>query len=227
MEENKELTITEEAKNNQDELKTFKKVFFYFMLGQIFLMISVFANATIINGVPGWIGFLSLFELVTHFIYLLKFAEIRHLNNSFYKSYITLLIYTVLFLLYGFGNNSKEIFITAAVKGINYSLIFVQATFYLYFFHGIYLLFDKYNFTTGKKKARIALVVYIVLYTIWMLIDQLSGMRLLLTNFFLNRFLVYGKWAMLLIVQTYVLIIAINASKYLKKKIGEEDKNEK
>ena len=223
MEENN-ITL-EQPTEDKSELKLFEKAFSFFILGQIFLIISVFGNVTIINGVPAWLGFLSMFEVLTYIFYLVFIYKLRGFNKSFRKCFFTFLIYFVMFLLVGFGSQSKESFIIASVKGLKYAEIFVRATFYLYFFHGTYLFFEKQGFKTGKKRAKITLIIYISLYTVWVIFDQLSGMRLLLTNYIVNRILFYGKWVLLLAVYGFVFAMVLSAAKYMKKKVKEEDIN--
>ena len=218
MEEEKKAETFEQ---NEHEIKVFKKAFTSFMVGQILLMISLFGNATIINGVPQWLAILFLFELVAYGFYLNFLIKVRLFNDSFRKAYLSFLVYLVISLLTLFGSKSTDRTIVMVVRGLDYSIIIIRCVFYLYFFHGCYLFFNKHGFKTGTKRARVALIVFLSLYVTWVVIEQLSGMRLLLTNYFFSRFFMLGKWVMLLAVYAFILAVVLSASRYMKIKLKE------
>lgn len=135
---------------------------------------------------------------------------------------MSFVIYLVISLLVEFGENSTSRFVTVVVKGLDFSIFFIRGIFYLYFFHGCYLFFRDHNYVTGTKRAKAYLIAFLVIYSLWVILDQLSGMRLLLVNYFFNRFFMFGKWAMLLILYAFMFAVVLGASRYLSIKTKKE-----
>lgn len=209
----------------QKELKTFKKCFIVFLVGQILLIISTLSHSTIINGVPRWFSIFELLMYITYILYLFAVFPMRKYNQSFNRAFISLLALYIVDVFYEVCRTSESQFYVSASRGLNWSIDLVKCIFYLFFFHGCALFFDKYNLHAGKKKTIILLTIFLVLFALSEIFDYLSGTALLRRNRFFNRFFLYGSWGFSFLVYTFIFVMTNILAHFLNKKFRKRKEN--
>lgn len=212
--------------DSKKELKVFKKSFILFLVGQILLIISTLSRATVINGVPRWLSIFELFLYIAYIIYFFALFYIRNLNISFKRSFISLLALFVVFMFYEVSRTSESQFYVSSSRGLGWSIDIVKCIFYLYFFHGCSVLFDKYGFHAGKKKTIIFLSAFMLLFIAGETFNYLSSVSGILKNRFFNRFFLYGSWGLVFLTYVSVFVMTIIIAHYLNKKFKERKERE-
>lgn len=222
MEENQQVEVINNQKN---EFKKFQVSFLLFLIGEIFLVVSQASHLTSINGVPQALVLLQLLSTVGYVFYFIAIFRIREINKAFMRSLIALAVLLVLFYVRDLSSNSIQPVDRYIGKGLGWSASFVECTFYLYFFYGTHLIFNKYGYSKGAKNLRISLAVFAGLFLVTRVFEYLSTARFIRINRFTNRFFLYGYWSLIFLVYLFILTIIVLTWIYLKlqfnKKKGE------
>ena len=207
------------------ELKIFKKAFIIFFISEILLIISTVSNATIINGVPRWLDVFEIFLYISFILMLFSVFPLRRFNDSFRKSLYSLLALYIVTMFFLVCETSNEQFYVSISRGLDWSIDIVKCIFYLFYFHGCVLFFDKYNLHAGKKKTIILLIVFLVLFIANELFDYLSTSSLVRRNRFFNRFFLYGTWGFSFASYVFTFVMIIIFASFLNKHFKKEKEN--
>ncbi len=215
------------SEEEQKELKKFRKGFRLFMIGEIFLVISALSKATAINGVPQILGFLGMFAYVAFILFFISLFILRPSNRSFSYSFISFCICVILkYIVYLCGVSPNTIDNQMGM-GFGWAQAFCECVFYLYFFHGCLLFFEKYNFVKGPREFKVFVIVFASVFFVKEVFEYLSTASFIKVHRFANRFFLYGNWVLIFILYVFGLVAVIMISKYLNKQIEFKPKKEK
>ena len=217
----------EQIKEPKSELKSFRAAFIIFLIGQIFLIVSTLTYAANINGVPRFFRFFDLFVVVTNVLDWVALFLLRKVNKSFRYSFYSVSIFLVLLIVYSIAMSSSESMYVAIGRGLSWSKDIVQAVFYIYFFHGCYLFFEKQGFNTGKKVAYISIFIFLGLFITSCVLTYLITVRPVQRNFVLYRIFLYSGWGFKFLIYAFTFVIVLRAGTYLQSKYKAKKKKEK
>ena len=220
----------DKTKKPYNELDYFHQSFIFFLVGQIFLMLSTVSFSTLINGVPNSFAFFAGFAFVGGAFYIVSTYRLRNFNKAFRYSLYSMIIYLVL----GFVNEacitSTEGSIVAVGYGLDWSTIFVLAFFYFYFFNGCVMFFKKYNCEKDVKTIKITVIALIVLIVLNIVFSFLKTVRDIQRNSTFHKVCTYGEWASILTIYILILVVVIrleiHVHKYIKTKRKEKKEHE-
>ena len=218
--------IDNKIKNEKDEIKLFKNAFMVFYIGQIFLIISTLSYLTSINGIPRFFNYFAYFSYVTYLMYFITLYIMRFSNKSFRLSYYSIGVFIVIYIIQAIASTSTNEVFLALSKGLEISLDIMLALFYLFFFRGTYLLYDKFGLEAGKRKAKIAFFVFLGIYILGQICEFLLGTRLLMSSMLAKRIFLYASWGLRFALYTFALVIAISGRRYLVKSVKEREVKE-
>lgn len=213
--------------DEQKELKKFHTSFTLFLIAEIFLVVSSIANATNINGVPQVLSLLLILANVANFLFLIALIFIYKLNKSFTYSLIALIIFLVLAYIVTLCASSINPSDNAFGKGFSWSASISQVIFFIYYFHGCKILFEKFNLSRGPKQFRIFIIVFATLFLLEETFEYFSTAKFILSNHFANRFFLYGYWALSFFTNLFVLIAVLLTKRYIDKQIIFKEKKRK
>lgn len=219
------------SQEDQKELKRFHKSFLLFFIGTIFMIVGTLSLSTNINGVPQILAFLSIFSSVGYVLLFFSLLLIYRFNRSFLYSFICEVIFLVLMVIVAISNTSTSLFYNALGRGLSWGTSFAQGVFYLYYFHGCMLFFQKHELSHGVKQFRLFIIIFAVVFILEEIFEYFSTAKFVLVNRFANRFFLYGHWGLIFLVYLIILIAVILTSKYINKQIdfkqkGKEQDNE-
>lgn len=220
---NQPTTYTDEQKK---ELSAFKKLLNLFLAGAICLSISTLSFATSINGVPGWISLFAIFLPIAYVLFFIGLMFVRKLNKYFFFSLLSLCLHCLLMFIVDLCKSNTNEFYIALGKGLEWSADIMFAITLLLFFYGTYLIFDKYHFLTGKKRALIGAIIFVILYILMDVCDYFTGTKMVMSNILARRIFLYSFWGFTFLLYVFTLSMVISANHYLKikyKKEGLED----
>ncbi len=213
-------TITQpiqEGFNDKKELKKFQTSYLLFFLGTLFLAISHISLASNINGVPQILVVFSIFEVISYLLYFLASFFARKTNKSFFYSLIAFAIFLLLKYINGVCNNSTDSLDQYIGKALGWSASFLICMFYLYFFNGIRLLFEKHDYGKHAKAVKISLAVFATLFIVTEIFEYFSTTNIVRSNRFANRFFLYGFWGMQVALYLFLIISDILTVTYVSK----------
>ena len=202
------------------EQRTFHVAFIIFLIGQIFLIVSTLSYAANINGVPRIFAMFDIFIVVTNVLHWIALFILKKVNNSFKLSFYSVSIFLVLLMVHTIAMSSSESLYVAIGRGLYWSRDIVQCIFYLYFFHGCILFFEKHNLTGGKKVAIVSLFVLLALFIASSVLTYLITVRSIQRNFVLYRVMLYSGWGTKFLIYAYTFVVVIVLGQYLKKMLG-------
>ena len=222
-------TINEEQSFDKKEVKKIQTSYLLFLLATIFLAVSRISLATNINGVPQIVALLSIFQLVSYVIYFITVFRVRNVNKSFFYSLLAFSFFILISYIHNLCESSNSGFDHYIGKALGWSESFINCLFYLYFFNGTRLLFEKNGFAKHGKTVKIYLAVFSSIFILTEIFEYFSTTRMVRTNRFANRFFLYGFWGMQFIMYLFIFIVAlmtyIYAIKQRKLKEKEGDRN--
>ena len=154
-------------------------------------------------------------------------SEVRPFNRSFSYSFISFCICVILkYIVYLCGVSPNTIDNQMGM-GFGWAQAFCECVFYLYFFHGCLLFFEKYNFVKGPKEFKVFVIVFASVFFLKEVFEYLSTASFIKVHRFANRFFLYGNWVLIFILYVFGLVAVIMISKYLNKQIEFKPKKEK
>lgn len=209
--------------DEKSELKLFQKAVLIFLVGQILLMISVFNLTTAINGIPTWFKYLQYLSYATYLMYFITLFLIRWLNKSFRYSFYSLVIFAVVHFTEVICKTSTNQIFMSLGKGLSWSSDVLLCFVYLFFFNGCFMIFNKYQFMTGKKNARIAYITFLTLFILANLAEYLTGTRAVMGNSLARRITLYSYWGLLFSMHVFNLVMVSRASWYINKKMKQRE----
>lgn len=212
--------LEEYSIEDQKELKRFHKAFMLFFIGVIFLVVGTISLATNINGVPQILTFLSIFSSVGYLLFFIGLFMIMKLNKSFLYSFISISIFILFVYMVYLCGNSTSLFDNEIGRGLSWGKNFAQCIFFLYFFHGCLLFFQKHEFSKGTKQFKLFIIIFASLFILNEVFEYLSTARFVMVNRFANRFFLYGFWGLTFLVYTFLFVAAILTSRYINKQIN-------
>ena len=218
MDETTNLPI-DEGLAEKKELKKFQVSYLLFFLATIFLAVSQIALTTNINGVPQVLVVLYIFKYISYVVYFIAAFRLRNTNKSFFYSLMAFSIFILLSYISDLCNNSSRPWDRYIGKALDWSSSFVECMFYLYFFNGTRLLFEKNGFAKHAKSVKISLAVFAMIFILTEAFIYFSTTRMVRVNRFTNRFFLYGSWAMQFLMYAFIVIVVILTFFYVKKQI--------
>ena len=221
--DNNQVEIDEAKK----ELRSFRAAFIIFLIGQIFLIVSTLTYASNINGVPRFFAVFDLFVVVTNVLDWVALFLLKKVNRSFRYSFYSVSIFLVLLFVYMVAMSSSDSIYVAIGRGLYWSRDIVQCIFYLYFFHGCYLFFEKQKFNTGKKVAFVSIFIFLGLFIASCVLTYLITVRPVQKNFVLYRILLYSGWGAKFLIYAFTFVIVLRAGIYINRKINPKTKKKK
>lgn len=211
--------IEEFPVESQKELKRFHKSFIIFLIASIFLIVSTLNKATNINGIPTLFSLFSLFSYVGHVMLFVALLMVYKFNRSFFYSFLSLSLFLVLSYIVYLCSGSTRPMDNAIGNGFNWGKNISEGVFYLYYFHGCLLFFEKHGLTKGPKTFRIFIISYGSVFLLKEVFEYLSTARFVMHNRFANRFFLYGNWVLIFLCYVALLLFVILTSKYIDKQI--------
>ena len=210
----------------QKELKRFHKAFIAFLIASIFLIVSTLSKAVNINGIPPIFSAFEVLAYAGHIILFFSLLMIHKFNKSFFYSFLSLSIFLVLaFIVYVCAGSSRPID-NAIGRGFQWGKNISEGVFYLYYFHGCLLFFEKHGLSKGPKTFRIFLISYGLTFLLKEVFEYLSTARFIMGNRFMNRFFLYGNWGLIFLCYVALLLFVILTSRYIDKQVQfKEPKN--
>lgn len=215
MEEN-QVAVIEEDKEKQ-EFKTFQISFLLFLIGEIHIVVSLLSNMTAINGVPQALVLFYILSYVGQILYFISLFRLRKINKAYFYSFIAFCIYLLLRYIKSLCEHSTQPSDLYTAKGLGWSVNFLQCIFYLYFFYGTHLFFQKHQLVSGAKNVRISLAVFACVFIITEVFEYLSTARFIRNNRFTNRFFLYGYWSLLFVLYFLVFLTIVLTWIYLRR----------
>ena len=221
MEDIKENNLVQikEKESTKDELRVFQKCFLLFLIAQVLLTISTLGYATTINGVPRFLSLFKILSDVSNVIFIIALFKLKRINISFRHSFYSIITYLITIFVYGAFISSTNQFYVALGYGIKWTNDILSCMFYLYFFHGCYIFFNKNGLKTGRKRALITFFVFLTLFILKIIFVYITSVKLVLTNTILNRFFVYGSWALTASIYIFIFVMVLQAAIYVNKKL--------
>lgn len=220
--------IEEYSPEAQKELIRFHKAFVVFLIASIFLIVSTLSKAVNINGIPPAFALFEIFSYFGHIMLFVSLLLVYKLNKSFFYSFLALSLFIVLlFIVYLCAGSSRAVD-NAIGRGFQWGKNISEGVFYLYYFHGCLLFFEKHNLTKGPKTFRIFIITYGSIFLLKEVFEYLSTARFIMHYRFANRFFLYGNWALIFLCYLLLFLFIILTSKYINKQIQfKEPKNKR
>lgn len=220
--------IEEFEEEEQKELIRFHKAFIAFLVASILLIVSTLSKAVNINGIPPIFAVFEIFSYAGHITLFISLLLIHRFNKSFFYSFLSLSLFLVLaFIVYLCMGSSRPVD-NAIGRGFQWGKNISEGVFYLYYFHGCLLFFEKHGFSKGPKTFKIFIISYALTFLLKELFEYLSTARFIMSNRFANRFFLYGNWGLIFFCYFALFLFVILTSRYINKQIQfKEPKNKK
>ena len=181
-----------------------------------------------INGIPPIFAIFEIFSYAGHITLFISLLLIHRYNKSFFYSFLSLSLFLVLaFIVYLCMGSSRPVD-NAIGRGFQWGKNISEGVFYLYYFHGCLLFFEKHGLSKGPKTFKVFIVSYALAFLLKEVFEYLSTARFIMSNRFANRFFLYGNWGLIFFCYVALFLFVILTSRYINKQIQfNEPKNKK
>lgn len=210
----------------------FKRIYIayiIFLIAQICLTISGASFGSNFKFLPKWLDLLAGFAIISYALYLIATMILFKVSKySYYTLIIALLLLTAL-ILEDICSTSESGLYQAWGRGIFWTIDFLEALFFGYFFQGTYLLLKQNGLDEGKKKLKTYLTIFLVIFILELIVHIFSKLPFVVNNILANRIFLYSDWVLVVLFYIYILVIAIICMFYIHriKKKKEALENEK
>ena len=214
------MVFMAEVETLKEEKLPFKKIYaayIIFLIAQLCLTVSVGAFGSRFKFLPRWLENFALFALLGYVLCFISTLMLKKYSKQFYYSFITAIILGVTSIVDDICMNSTDGLYLAWGKGLVWSIDFIEAVFFGYFFQGTYLLFSEYGHKQGAKKTKGYVISFAVLFSVKIIVTLFSKFPFIINNIVTNRVFVYSSWILDFVFYIYILVITIICFVYIHK----------
>ena len=217
--------MNEELNNVENKepinIKKLKASFILLLIGQVCFVLSTLSLGGTFKFFPRWLESFEQFLYIACVLMFISMAQIHKLKKAFHYSLISIGISFLALIAAKICATSQESLYIAWGKGLSWSSDILVCVFFIYFFHGCYLLFEDFGIVKHSRKAKIANIVYLIIFVIYFIFRMGKNIQRIMNNALANRVFLYGSWVMVFVLYIYTLIIVIGlAIPVLKMKKG-------
>ena len=200
------------------ENKKFEKRFLLFVIGQFFILIGTLNIGANFKVLPSWFDNFLFAIIIGIVLFHFSLVRLYKINRNFLRSYIALIVYTILVLLVDVCSRSKDDFYLAWSRGLETSVDFIACVLYVYFFLGTSDYFKDDSLDKGKKQSKTTAIVLIVLFIIERTLAFIASLNITKQNLVLFSICRFGSWGMQFVIHIYVFVILLTIFVFVKKR---------
>ena len=215
---NKELNDIIVESQPTDLNTPFKRIYIayiIFLLAQVCLTISGASFGANFKFLPKWLDLLSGFAIVSYALYLIATTILLKVSKYYYHAFTVALFLIAAMILEDICQTSDSGLYKSWGRAMTWTIDFLEALFFGYFFQGTYLVLKNNKYEKGKKKLKAYLVAFLVIYILELLVHIFSLFPFIVNNIVANRVFLYTDWALLFVFYVYILAIAIISMVYI------------
>lgn len=217
----------DELKPLGPRVKKFQKAYKFFLVAQIFFMISSFEIVSRFKILSIIFSLLGLFGAVAFILLFVALFRLRNYNRGFALSLVTFGILTAVVIIKDVCSYSTDDFYIIWGKALEWSEVPLRCIMYVYFFIGAHDFFTELNIAKNSPKNKIATFSFIGLFVIERVLAFLLFFDAIKLDIVANRVCTYGKMAMTVITYIYILVITIIIAAIVNKRGKEISLDEK